>query len=100
MGGYEIETVRISRGEAHVSMETQYASKSCITLCSRFCASEPFLTRHLKSVSCYCHTWAERIAWQLLDALSFTDGPSVEWSWVGTAACPFLETTAASAVTH
>lgn len=47
-----------------------------------------------------CHTWAEGITRQLLDALPFTDGAAVEWGGVGAAACAFLVTTAAAAVTH
>lgn len=47
-----------------------------------------------------CHTWAERITRQLLDALPFTDGTAVEWSWVGTAASAFLVTTTTAAVAH
>lgn len=45
-------------------------------------------------------TWAEGVTRQLLDALTFTDGPTIEWGGVGTAACAFLVATATSAVTH
>lgn len=45
-------------------------------------------------------TWAERIARQLLDALTFTDGATVERGGVGAAARALLVTTATAAVTH
>lgn len=47
-----------------------------------------------------CHTWAEGITRQLLNALPFTDGSAIEWRWVGTAARAFLVTTTTAAVAH
>lgn len=45
-------------------------------------------------------TWAERIARQLLDALTFTNGAAVERGGVGTAARALLVATATAAVAH
>ena len=47
-----------------------------------------------------CHTWAERIALQLLDALAFADGAAVERGGISAAACAFLVATATAAVAH
>lgn len=45
-------------------------------------------------------TWAEGVARQLLDALTFTDGAPVQRGGVGAAARALLVTTAAAAVAH
>jgi len=71
-------------------------------LCISFWCTElnPFHPPLSGFVVIRCHTWAERIARQLLDALPVADGAAVEWGGVGTAASAFLVTAATAAVTH
>lgn len=45
-------------------------------------------------------TWAERVARQLLDALTLADGTAIERGGVRTAASAFLEATPTAAVAH
>lgn len=61
--------------------------------------SQSVLGSHVLS-TCSFRTWAERVARQLLDALTFADGATVERGGVGAAARAFLVTPATAAVAH